>query len=203
MSNARRIEYQQLLARELSAALRPALTLLLALVLVLGVSARAQAGRATLNLVLVIDGLRPDSITPEDTPNLWRLRRDGVDFTNSHAVFPTVTRVNATDTGGTVNNFAGGVIDGARHGIAGNNPITVSNSGSITGHVGAGINMDTGANTTTTSAISCGRPCCCPTTRPTSRSARNTSGRSCRCMCTPTTSTTGFSTSSTRVPSTH
>jgi arylsulfatase A-like enzyme len=56
----------------------------------------AGAGKATLNLVLVLDGLRPDSITPEDTPNLWRLRREGVDFINSHAVFPTVTRVNAT-----------------------------------------------------------------------------------------------------------
>src|SRR5262245_24728831 len=56
----------------------------------------AQAGNATLNIVLVLDGLRPDSITPEDTPNLWRLRQEGVNFLNSHAVFPTVTRVNAT-----------------------------------------------------------------------------------------------------------
>src|SRR5262249_59316976 len=56
----------------------------------------ASAGRAPLTLVLVLDGLRPDSITAEETPNLWRLRREGVDFPNSHAVFPTVTRVNAT-----------------------------------------------------------------------------------------------------------
>jgi predicted AlkP superfamily pyrophosphatase or phosphodiesterase len=46
-------------------------------------------------LVLVVDGLRPDSITAEDTPTLFRLRADGVDLVNSHAVFPTVTRVNA------------------------------------------------------------------------------------------------------------
>jgi predicted AlkP superfamily pyrophosphatase or phosphodiesterase len=51
---------------------------------------------ARLTLVFVIDGLRPDSITPEDTPTLHRLRADGVDFAASHAVFPTVTRVNAT-----------------------------------------------------------------------------------------------------------
>jgi arylsulfatase A-like enzyme len=56
----------------------------------------ANAGRATLNLVLVLDGLRPDAITPGETPNLWRLRQEGVDFPNSHSVFPTVTRVNAT-----------------------------------------------------------------------------------------------------------
>jgi hypothetical protein len=56
----------------------------------------ADAGRATLNIVLVLDGLRPDAITAEETPNLWKLRREGVDFINSHSVFPTVTRVNAT-----------------------------------------------------------------------------------------------------------
>src|SRR5215813_7486014 len=56
----------------------------------------AAAGNAVLNFVLVLDGLRPDSIRPEETPNLWRLRQEGVNFTNGHSVFPTVTRVNAT-----------------------------------------------------------------------------------------------------------
>src|SRR5438874_125824 len=56
----------------------------------------AVAGNATLNLVLVLDGLRPDSITAEETPNLWRLRQEGVNFLNGHSVFPTVTRANAT-----------------------------------------------------------------------------------------------------------
>jgi arylsulfatase A-like enzyme len=46
-------------------------------------------------IVFVVDGLRPDAITPEDTPTLFRLKTEGVDFTHSHAVFPTVTRVNA------------------------------------------------------------------------------------------------------------
>jgi predicted AlkP superfamily pyrophosphatase or phosphodiesterase len=69
---------------------------LAALAIVAGASGPAGAGRATLNLVLVLDGLRPDTITPDETPNLWRLRQEGVNFANSHAVFPTVTRVNAT-----------------------------------------------------------------------------------------------------------
>jgi arylsulfatase A-like enzyme len=70
------------------------------------------AGRATLNIVVVLDGLRPDAITPEETPNLWRLRQDGVNFTASHSVFPTVTRVNATAIGtGTLP---------ARNGVTGN-----------------------------------------------------------------------------------
>ena len=55
----------------------------------------AFAGKATLNIVMVLDGLRPDSITTDDTPNLWRLRQEGVNFLNSHSVFPTVTRTNA------------------------------------------------------------------------------------------------------------
>ena len=59
----------------------------------------AVAGKATLNLVLVLDGLRPDSITEQETPNLWRLREQGVNFPNGHAVFPTVTRANAAAIG--------------------------------------------------------------------------------------------------------
>jgi arylsulfatase A-like enzyme len=50
---------------------------------------------ARLILLVVMDGLRPDSINREDTPTLFRLRRDGVSYINSHSVFPTVTRVNA------------------------------------------------------------------------------------------------------------
>ncbi len=46
-------------------------------------------------IVFVVDGLRPDAITAESTPTLHRLRAEGVEFTDSHAVFPTVTRVNA------------------------------------------------------------------------------------------------------------
>lgn len=50
---------------------------------------------ARLILIVVVDGLRPDSINPEDTPTLYRLRQEGVSYLNSHSVFPTVTRVNA------------------------------------------------------------------------------------------------------------
>src|SRR6185295_15968988 len=50
---------------------------------------------ARLILIVVMDGLRPDSINAEDTPTLFRLRQEGVNYINSHSVFPTVTRVNA------------------------------------------------------------------------------------------------------------
>jgi arylsulfatase A-like enzyme len=63
-------------------------------------------------IVFVVDGLRPDAITAEDTPTLFRLRAEGVDFTSSHSVFPTVTRVNAAT-------LAAGTQPGT-HGIVGN-----------------------------------------------------------------------------------
>ena len=62
--------------------------------------------------IFVVDGLRPDSINETDTPTIYRLRSEGVDYTNSHSVFPTSTRVNAAT-----------LVTGsypARHGIVGN-----------------------------------------------------------------------------------
>ena len=47
------------------------------------------------HLLIVLDGLRPDYVTPEVMPNLHALGEHGVVFTNHHAVYPTVTRVNA------------------------------------------------------------------------------------------------------------
>src|SRR5688500_7272940 len=50
--------------------------------------------RPALVIILVIDGLRPESIKDQVTPNLHRLRTRGVWYTQAHSVFPTVTRVN-------------------------------------------------------------------------------------------------------------
>ncbi len=63
------------------------------------VATESLLGRARLTIVFILDGLRPDSINPQDTPNLFRLRKEGVNYVNGHAVFPTVTRVNATAIG--------------------------------------------------------------------------------------------------------
>ena len=68
--------------------------------------------RGTLTIVFVLDGLRPDSIDAALTPNLARLRAEGVSFAASHSVFPTVTRVNAAS-------IATGTYP-SRHGIIGN-----------------------------------------------------------------------------------
>lgn len=63
-------------------------------------------------LVVVIDGLRPDHITPERTPALAAIAARGVVSSSHHSVFPTVTRVNATS-------LATGMLPG-EHGILDN-----------------------------------------------------------------------------------
>lgn len=63
-------------------------------------------------LLMVWDGLRPDLVSEQVTPNLHGLAARGVRFAGSHAVYPTVTRVNAAA-------IATGMLP-VRHGIANN-----------------------------------------------------------------------------------
>ncbi len=63
-------------------------------------------------IVLVVDGLRPDMVTDAVMPRVRRLVSRGTTFTNHHAVFPTVTRVNAAT-------FTTGMLP-SHHGILGN-----------------------------------------------------------------------------------
>src|SRR3981189_823065 len=44
---------------------------------------------------MVWDGLRPELVSPQVTPNLSRLAQQGVWFDRSHAVYPTLTRANS------------------------------------------------------------------------------------------------------------
>jgi predicted AlkP superfamily pyrophosphatase or phosphodiesterase len=46
-------------------------------------------------LVIVIDGVRPDSIDPLENAEPRPAAQGGGEFTNVHAVFPSRTRVNA------------------------------------------------------------------------------------------------------------
>ena len=57
---------------------------------------RARDGASHTQLVIVVDGLRPDYVTPELMPRLVQLGQRGIVFTAHHSVFPTVTRVNAS-----------------------------------------------------------------------------------------------------------
>ena len=49
------------------------------------------------NIVLfVADGMRAAAVSPELTPTMARVRAEGIDFRNSHSLFPTVTTANAS-----------------------------------------------------------------------------------------------------------
>jgi arylsulfatase A-like enzyme len=47
-------------------------------------------------IIFVADGLRYGSVEPGNMPNMHKLKTQGVDFTNSHSLFPTITTVNAS-----------------------------------------------------------------------------------------------------------
>jgi hypothetical protein len=71
--------------------------LLLGLVIASAYLANAQApGRpARIFVLMVWDGLRPDFVTAERTPNLFAMENEGVRFARQHAVYPTITMVDA------------------------------------------------------------------------------------------------------------
>src|SRR6266700_4531165 len=47
-------------------------------------------------IIFVADGMRHGSVNAQDSPTMLELRRRGVHFTNSHALFPTFTTANAS-----------------------------------------------------------------------------------------------------------
>ncbi len=76
------------------------------------VAGAADTQRDARVLLIVWDGLRPDMINDNDTPNLAGLRTRGVDFTDHHSTYPTLTMINASS-------FATGAYPGT-HGFYGN-----------------------------------------------------------------------------------
>src|SRR5437016_8495152 len=71
---------------------------ILVLVVSFGVSSlAADAPKFDRHVVVVVwDGMRPDFVSEETTPTLWKLAREGVTFRNHHAVYPSATMVNGT-----------------------------------------------------------------------------------------------------------
>lgn len=69
-------------------------------------------------IIMVWDGLRPDSINATDTPNLYNLKQTGVFFADNHSVYPTFTMMNGQS-------FA----SGSWPGVATNNSFQSSGSG--------------------------------------------------------------------------
>ena len=50
----------------------------------------------TRTIIMVWDGLRPDSINATDTPNLAGLRKAGASFSDNHSTYPTFTMMNGS-----------------------------------------------------------------------------------------------------------
>lgn len=89
-------------------------------------------------IIMVWDGLRPDSVNPTDTPNLYALRQAGVNFTDNHSTYPTFTMMNGSS-------FATGSFP-ATSGFYGNTFWTPPHSGAArpmpVGKTAAGANQD-------------------------------------------------------------
>ncbi len=59
--------------------------------------AAAALAKSERHVVIVVwDGMRPDFVSEQNTPTLWKLAREGVTFRNHHAVYPSATMVNGT-----------------------------------------------------------------------------------------------------------
>ncbi len=96
-------------------------------------------------LIFVADGLRYVSVTPQTAPTMWKLKTQGVDFTNSHSLYPTITTVNASAiaTGhyiGDTGNFGNTLYTG--YPVTGTNgaPITFQEDDALLGDLAAHYN---------------------------------------------------------------
>jgi arylsulfatase A-like enzyme len=74
--------------------LKPLLVALLLSVVPAALSEETPAPNDRHVVVVVWDGMRPDSVTERDSPTLWKLAHDGVTFRQHHSVYPTATNVN-------------------------------------------------------------------------------------------------------------
>jgi arylsulfatase A-like enzyme len=66
------------------------------LALALALSASPALAQPHNIIIFVADGLRYGSVEPGNMPNMTALKTQGVDFTNSHSLYPTITTVNAS-----------------------------------------------------------------------------------------------------------
>ena len=89
------------------------LTACIALALPLAVAGQTTPAKRNV-VIFVADGLRSGIVSHDTAPTFARIRQDGVNFQNSHSLYPTVTTVNASaiatghgigDTGEFANNM--------------------------------------------------------------------------------------------------
>src|ERR1700752_4195849 len=77
--------------------MRSTITLLSASLIALSVTAASAQNATPRNLILFIpDGLRGKIVTPQTAPAMAEVRDKGVNFKNSHSLFPTFTMANGS-----------------------------------------------------------------------------------------------------------
>jgi predicted AlkP superfamily pyrophosphatase or phosphodiesterase len=77
--------------------MRSTITLLSASLIALSVTAASAQNATPRNLILFIpDGLRGKIVTPQTAPAMAEIRDKGVNFKNSHSLFPTFTMANSS-----------------------------------------------------------------------------------------------------------
>lgn len=95
--------------------------------------------QATRTIVMVWDGLRPDSVNATDTPNLFALRQAGVNFADNHSTYPTFTMMNgssfATGSFPKTSGFYGNTFWTPPQGAANTIPVGTSATGSAQDYV--------------------------------------------------------------------
>lgn len=64
--------------------------------LVFAIIAQSASAQQQNIILFVADGMRAAAIAPDVTPTMARVRAEGVDFRNSHSLFPTITTANAS-----------------------------------------------------------------------------------------------------------
>src|SRR5882762_9140983 len=60
------------------------------------IAVAATPGQDRHVVVVVWDGMRPDFVSEQNTPALWKLAQSGVTFRNHHSVYPSATIVNGS-----------------------------------------------------------------------------------------------------------
>ena len=106
------------------------------------ISSAAQTSNQPRHVVVVVwDGMRPDFVSEQNTPMLWKLAHEGVTFRNHHSVYPSATNVNGTALITGVYPGRNGIIANhvyrpdidSRHAIDVENPSVVSKGDDLSG----------------------------------------------------------------------
>src|SRR6201990_1961073 len=128
--------------------MRRAMLLLSASVFALAATNASAQNATPHNLILFVpDGLRALKITPDSAPAMAAIRDQGVNFKNSHSMFPTFTMANASalSTGhylGDTGTFSNTIFTGFSSAPAGDTVVPFIENDAVLGDIDAHFNGD-------------------------------------------------------------